>query len=95
MDAKEIREIYDRLGDISLKADPQLIPNPQEISRKIGQGHIFLEEVEKYYIKVNKEMTEVGRNLLTMTTAYEIQFDELIANDDDIIILPSSRDRGS
>lgn len=93
MDTKEKDQIYDRLLEIrlDLEADPQ--PDLQYINTKLGQCHIFIEEVEKLSIRVNREMSIFQRALNTSEADYESSKENLIANDENIRNLPSIRDR--
>lgn len=93
MENTEKDQIYDRLLEINLdlEADPQ--PDLQYINTKLGQCHIFIEEVEKLSIRVNREMSVFQRALNTSEADYESSKENLIANDESIINLPSIRDR--
>lgn len=95
MNAEVKNSIYDRLLTISLKIDLKTIPDPRYINEKIGQCHILIEEVEKFYIQVTKEISIVQRVLNNATVAYENSRDNLISTNEDIRSLPSQKDRES
>ena len=93
MDFEEIKKIYNRLEEISVKIEPKTIPNPRYISEKIGQIHVCIEEVEKYYIKVSMEMSVLQRALNNAEAGYYVARDELISSDTEIAALPSTQSR--
>ena len=93
MTEEEINKIYDRLYHISPKIEPRSIPNPRYISEKIGECHVCIEEVEKFYIKTNKEYSILQRAYNNSESAYAIAKDDLLTNDIDIINLPNQKDR--
>jgi predicted nucleic acid-binding Zn-ribbon protein len=93
MDDTEKNKIFDRMFEISLKVDPGHIPSPRTINENLGQCHIYLEEINKAYIKVIKEMSILQRHLNNRQTDFEIKLDSFISTNDEIIALPSSRDR--
>lgn len=95
MNAQEQNNIYERLLEIKVDIDVDLdqIPKPQYINMKIGQCHTFIEEVEKYSIRVNREMSVLQRVLNDTEAEYEAKLDSLISDDEDIQSLPSIKDR--
>jgi hypothetical protein len=93
MDFEEIKKIYNKLEEISVKIEPKTIPNPRYISEKIGQIHVCIEEVEKYYIKVSMEMSVLQRALNNAEAGYYIARDELISSNPEISALPSAQSR--
>jgi hypothetical protein len=90
---EEIEKIYDRLEGISVKIEPKSIPNPRYISEKIGQCHVCIEEVEKFYIKISREMSVLQRALNNAEASYAMAKDDLLSSDPEITSLPSARDR--
>jgi hypothetical protein len=93
MNDTEKTKIYDRMFDISLKVDPNHIPSPRMINENIGRCHIFMEEISKTYIQITQAISHTQRRLNNKTTDYEIKLDSLLATDEEILALPSSRDR--
>lgn len=93
MKTKEKNEIYDRLLEIKMEIQPDPIPNPGYINQKLGQCHVFIEEVEKFFIRVSKEVSLEQRLLNDLMAQYETEKEDLIANDPDIKSLPSIKDR--
>lgn len=92
MDFEDIKTIYGRLGQIEVKMEPKTIPNPRYISEKIGQCHVCIEEVEKYYIQVSMEMSVLQRALNNAEAGYNVAKDELISTEP-IASLPSTQAR--
>jgi hypothetical protein len=93
MKFENIEKIYARLEEISVKIEPKSIPNPSYISEKIGQCHICIEEVEKFFIQVSRELSVYQRAMNNAEAAYIMARDELLSTDAEIISLPSSKDR--
>jgi hypothetical protein len=93
MEIQRREQIYDRLSAISMKMEVKILPDPQYINEKIGQCHVFIEEVEKFFIEVSKEMSAVQRALNNAIAGYETARDDLMATDPDIMSLPSQKDR--
>jgi len=93
MNFEEIKNIYDRLEIISVKIEPRTIPNPRYISEKLGECHVCIEEVERFFIKVSRDLSVLTRALNNAEVRYQALKDELIATDPVIITLPSSKDR--
>ena len=92
MDFEEIKKIYGRLGQIEVKMEPKTIPNPRYISEKIGQCHVCIEEVEKYYIQISMEMSILQRALNNAEAGYNVARDELLSTEP-IASLPSTQAR--
>jgi hypothetical protein len=87
--------IYDRLAAMNMKIEHQSIPNPNYISEKLGECHLNIEEVEKFYIKVSRELSVLQRALNNAETSYEQSKDLLLSTDPEIINggMGSARDR--
>ena len=92
MEITKKNEIYERLLAICMKIEPRNLPDPRYIGEKIGLCHVFIEEVETYYIEVNREMSTVQRALNDSIASFENERDNLISTDP-IKDLPSLRDR--
>lgn len=93
MTFEEIKKIYNRLEEITVIIEPKSILYPRYISEKIGQCHVCIEEVEKFYIKVSREMSVLQRAFNNSEAAYAMAKDELLSTDPEITSLPSSKDR--
>jgi hypothetical protein len=93
MNFETIEKIYGKLEVISVKIEPKSIPNPHYISEKIGQCHVCIEEVEKFFIQISRELSIHQRALNNAEATYITARDELLSTDPDIISLPSSKDR--
>lgn len=93
MNQEDKNAIYDRLLAISMRVDSKNIPDPRYINEKIGQCHVFIEEVEHFYIQVSKEISVIQTSLNNATAAYEHSRDDKISNDPEIKNLPSTKDR--
>jgi hypothetical protein len=93
MDIAKREKTYDRLSEISMKMEIKVLPDSQYINEKLGQCHIFIEEVEKFFIEVSKEMSIVQRALNNAIACYETARDDLMATDPEIMSLPSLKDR--
>jgi len=91
MQIEELKSIYDQLDKISVHIEPRSIPNPRYISEKIGECHVCIEQVEKIYIKTNRELSLLQIAMNNALAAFEFARNELIANDEDIKTLPSDR----
>jgi hypothetical protein len=93
MEESRRNQIYDRLGSIKMNLDPKNVIDPRYISEKIGQCHVFTEEVESFYLEVSKELSIKQRALMNSESAFEQAKDDLMSNDVDIASLPSIRER--
>jgi hypothetical protein len=93
MEIKRREQIYDRLSEMSMRMENRVIPDPRYINEKLGQCHISIEEVEKFYIEISKEIAAVQRAYNNALAGYENAVDVLIATDPEIMALPSLRDR--
>jgi hypothetical protein len=93
MEIQRRENIYDRLSAISMKMEIKTLPDSRYINEKLGQCHVFIEEVEKFFIEVSKEMSIVQRAFNNALAGYETARDDLIATDTDIMSLPSLKDR--
>ena len=90
---EELKDIYDQLESVSVTIEPRSIPNPRYISEKIGECHVCIEQVEKIYIKANRELSVLEIALNNAETSFAIARDELISTNPDISNLPSVKER--
>jgi hypothetical protein len=93
MDINEVKNIYDRLSEMQFKVESQSMPNPRYLNEKIGECHRYLEEVERDYIKVCREIAVIQQALNNSTAEYEDKKETLISQDEKIKSLPNIRDR--
>lgn len=93
MDAADKNQIYDRLLDIHFEIVFKQNPDPTYINQKIGECHVYIEEVEKMHIRVSKEQSIVQRALNNALSAFDSDKDRLMSEDPEIKEKPSIRDR--
>jgi hypothetical protein len=94
MEQEKKNKIYDRLLEIKIKIEFQEIPSPQYINEKIGECHLFIEEVERYSIEISKEISVLSQAFNNAVSEYEYKKEQLFEAED-IKILPSIKDRES
>ena len=85
--------IFDRLSSMTFTIEPKSIPDPRYISEKLGECHVSIEEVEKFYINVSKELSVLQRALNDAEAAYEHAKNDLLSNDPETAGLLSIKDR--
>lgn len=93
MDIDEISKIYDRLSAIQCSVEARSIPDPKYIGEKIMECRACIDEVEKYFIQVNKEYSVLQCALNNSDVSYTIERDSLISSNPEIVGLPSLKDR--
>lgn len=93
MKTEDINKIYDRLLEIKVEIDPEPSPDPRQINTKIAQVHIFIDEIEKNYIRVSKEISLRQRALNDQTASYESQKEGILSDNPEVKELPSIKDR--
>jgi hypothetical protein len=93
MDQTRKNEIYERLLAINLQIDSSAIPNPAYINSKIGQCHIFIDEVEKFAIQINQEISVIQRAFNDAQASFDTAKEGLMTTDDDIKDRPNIKDR--
>jgi len=93
MKDQEKNSIYDRLFSMMITIETKNIPDPRYISEKIGECHISIEEVEKFYIHVSKELSVLRRALNNSESAFEQAKDKLLSSDPEILAVAHARDR--
>lgn len=86
-------QIYSRLMAIDFKIDSKVIPDPGYINRKISECHMFIGEVEKFFLQVSQELALSERALNNARGKYESDKERLLTNDESIRTLPNIRDR--
>jgi len=93
MDILTKNKIYDRLLAIRVNIETSGIPGPNYINAKIGECHVYIDETEKFSIRVSKEISVMQRAYNNSTARYETAREDLITKDEEIKTLPSIRDR--
>ena len=93
MDIDSQNRIYDRLLAINLTTDIDQIPNPVYINTKLGECHVLIEEIEKYSIRVSKEISIIQRALNDSIAEYETKRETILIQDEEIQSLPNIKDR--
>lgn len=93
MDQTRKNEIYSRLLAINLQIDSSAIPNPAYINSKIGQCHIFIDEVEKFAIQINQEISVIQRAFNDAQASFDTAKEGLMTTDEDIKDRPNIKDR--
>jgi hypothetical protein len=94
MEQENKNKIYDRLLGIKIRIEFQDIPSPHYINEKIGECHLFIEEVERYSIEISKEISVLSQAFNNAVSEYEYK-KELLFETEDIKNLPSIKDRES
>lgn len=93
METERKNEIYNRLLAINLQIDSNAIPNPAYINSKIGQCHIYIDEVEKYAIQINQEISVIQRAFNDAQASFDSAKEGLMTTDEDIKDRPNIKDR--
>jgi len=94
MEQEKKNNIYDRLLEIKIRIEFQDIPSPHYINEKIGECHLFIEEVERYSIEISKEISVLSQAFNNAVSEYEYKKEQLFETED-IKNLPSIKDRES
>lgn len=89
MKSEDKIRIYDRLLDISLEIPTGIVPDPAFINRKLGECHIYMGEVEKFFIKVSKEISVMQQAFNNSQANYEMERENLLTTREDIKALPN------
>lgn len=93
MQEKYKNKIYDRLLSIKLKIEVQSFPNPQYINEKIGECHVYIDEIERYSIETTREVSAMQQALNNAVADYEVKKENFLIHDKDIKSLPNIKDR--
>lgn len=93
MEQKRKDEIYSRLLSIKFSIEMKAFPDPSYINERLGQCHVFIEEIERVIIELSKELSVLQQALNNAIAGYESKKEGLITSDDDIRSLPSIKDR--
>lgn len=93
MEAQEQNNIYKRLLDIKMDLKINSIPDPDYIKQKIGECHVYIEEIEKFYIKASQNISTTQRALNNIQAEYDSKKEEIITENEEVKKLPSIKDR--
>jgi hypothetical protein len=94
MDSKRIEEIYDRLPKLIVDLDPDPVSRGHlYLQDQISKVRGYLNEVSVYLQEVIRVKGALESELEALTCAFEINSDELLANNEDVRALPSLQDR--
>jgi len=83
---------YERLLAMHFEIDPKPIPDPQYINGKIGECHRLIDEIEKFAIESNQELSVHQKALNDATALYENAKEGLLSSPE-VKDLPSIKDR--
>jgi len=89
MKSEDKIKIYDRLLEIALDIPVGIIPDPAFINRKLGECHIYLGEVEKFFIKISREISVLQQALNNSQAKYVMEKEILLTTREDIMALPN------
>lgn len=94
MTPTEIRTIYDRIGKltITLHSDPSSL-GPKYLQEVIATCNNYKNEVSGILSDLMRRKHMVARNLQARQAAYQVSFDDLLANNESIRRLPNIEDR--
>jgi len=93
MDILTKEKIYNRLLGMNIEISFDHIPDPSHINSQLGLCHVFMEEVEKMGITVNREISLTQRFLTDSLSHYEFLKQDLMASNMEIKNLPNIKDR--
>jgi hypothetical protein len=91
---ERIHEVYREIGkyEITLDPDPRS-KGPVYLSDLIATCRNYLNMVSRLLLEVHEEKHGLSRDLRALETAYQVSFNELLANDERVKRLPSIEDR--
>jgi hypothetical protein len=91
---ERINEVYREIGkyEITLDPDPRS-KGPVYLSDLIATCRNYLNLVSRLLLEAHQEKHELSRNMRALETAYQVSFNELLANDERVKKLPSIEDR--
>jgi hypothetical protein len=95
MNNEEKDKIFDRLLSMNLQIanGKEMVPDPAYINRKIGECHLYLGEVNNFFIAVSREAAVLQRALNNAQAKYDEEKEILLTTRDDIKNLPSIVER--
>ncbi len=96
MDEKRVRAVYEELGryEIELASDPISL-GPKYLQEIIALCRNYMNQATKLLMEVNLEKQLLTRVLNALQVAYDVDADNLLANDERVRRLPNIKDRES
>lgn len=96
MDAARVKAIYDEINTlvIELEADPVTL-GTQYLNNLIACCRNYLNRCSSILLEVSREKRDVAARLRAEEAAYQVSFDELLATDERVRVLPNIEDRRS
>lgn len=94
MKLDRIKEVYAELEQylVQLHPDPRSL-GPLYLNDLIAKTRNYLNAVSRVQLEVHREKQVLSRDLRAQEAAYQLSFDDLLANDDRVRRLPSIEDR--
>ena len=94
MKIERIKEVYAELEQylVQLHPDPRSL-GPLYLNDLIAKTRNYLNAVSLVQLEVHREKQHLSRDLRAREAAYQLSFDDLLANDDRVRRLPSIEDR--
>lgn len=94
MKLDRVKAIYAEIEkyEIPLAADPRSL-GPRYLQNLIADCRNYLNAVGRIQLEVHREKQDVARNLRVAETAFEVEFAEILSNDERVKRLPSIEDR--
>lgn len=96
MNVDRVKVIYGQLEQYEVTLDPDPVSRgPRYLQGLIAETRNFLNLVSRVQLEVHREKQIRDRDLRAREAAYQVSFDELLANDERIRRLPNIEDRKS
>lgn len=94
MNLDRIKSVYAELEQylVQLHPDPRSL-GPLYLNDLIAKTRNYLNAVSRIQLEVHQEKQVLSRNLRAQEAAYQLSFDDMLANDDRVRRLPSIEDR--
>lgn len=96
MNIERVKAIYTELEQYEIKLDPDPVSRgPRYLQGLIATCRNHLNSVSRLMLEVHQEKQNLDRDLRAQDTAFQVSFDNLLANDERIRRLPNIEDRKS
>lgn len=94
MNLDRVRAIYAEIEkyEVPLASDPRSL-GPRYLQNTIAECRNFLNAIGRVQLEVHREKQDVSRQMRLAETAYEVEFAEILSNDERVRRLPSIEDR--
>lgn len=94
MDDSRMDEIFEFIdtADVDLEEDP-IRKGPKYLNNMVARCRNLTNEIQKYERETAREQLVMERQLNTLESEYEMRFNDLMSNDEDVIRQPSAKDR--